>query len=178
MRLTTLLPDHFLTVSEFRQLTEFPMVSTKTDAQLGLYLTRTQVLLWEWLPFEDRGMESDFLAQMKLATFMIAESLALANVARPAAAAGYSSETIGKYSYSRAPGGGSSGQGIKVDLVPDEALAILERWSANGSGDYSAISTTEVFGQASADANGIRVFAMGDDLTLSTLADPPRGPLG
>lgn len=168
--LTELLPDHFLTVEQLRAMTEFPVVSARSNAQLGLYLTRAHTLLWDWLPFDDRGDPYNFASQMAVATFMIAESLALANPSRAAQAAGFSSETIGKYSYSRAPGGGSTGQGIKGDLVPDEALAILERWSTVDDSAI-ALSTTHVFAQAEASADNEleRIFAMGDDLHLSAL---------
>lgn len=166
--ISELLPDHFLTVEQLRALTEFPVVSARSDARLGLYLTRAHTLLWDWLPFDDRNDTYNFTSQMAVATFMIAESLALANPSRAAQAAGFSSETIGKYSYSRAPGGGSTGQGIKGDLVPDEALAILERWSQVDDAAIG-VSTTEVFRQAaiSADNELVRVFALGDDLHLS-----------
>lgn len=171
--ISELLPDHFLTVAQLREMTEFPVVSARSDTQLGLYLTRAHTLLWDWLPFDDRGDPYNFATQMAVATFMIAESLALANPSRAAQAAGFSSETIGKYSYSRAPGGGSTGQGIKGDMVPDEALAILARWSKVDDASI-AVATTHVFQQAAqaADNELERIFAMGDDLHLSPLSEP------
>lgn len=177
--ISELLPDHFLTVEQLRAMTEFPVVSARSNAQLGLYLTRAHTLLWDWLPFDDRDDPYNFGAQMGVATFMIAESLALANPSRAAQAAGFSSETIGKYSYSRAPGGGSTGQGIKGDLVPDEARAILERWSQVDDASI-AVSTTQVFQEAdfAADSELTRIFGMNDDLHLSPMTETGWGHLG
>lgn len=168
MRYFELLPHHFLTVEDLRDMTEFPTVAARTDKQLGLYVTRAHILLENWLPYDDRGQIDRFEQQMQVATFMTAEGMALANPTRAAAAAGITAETIGKYSYSRAPGGASTGTGVKGDLVPDEAIFILERWSL-ADDDVLGLTTTEVFPQAAAVAAGseLRRFGLGDDLVLS-----------
>ena len=172
---TELLPDQFLVLADFRAMTEFPTVAARSDAQLGLYLTRAHVRLEEWLDFDDRNQPDRFEAQMMLATFMVAESMALANPTRAAAAAGITSETIGKYSYSRAPGGSSTGQGVRTDLVPDEAILILERWS-RAEDNVISIHRTEVFPQSALDTvdNELRRFSRGDD-DLLVAGDLARG---
>lgn len=165
----SLLPDQFLTVDQLRTMTEFPTVAARTAPQLQLYVTRAHILLGNWLPYSDHDQPARFDAEMMVATFMIAESLALANPTRAAQAAGITSETIGKYSYSRAQGGSSVGSGVKGDLVPDEALYILERWSLANE-DAFGISTTEVFPQSAIETTGseLRRFQLGDDLSLSS----------
>lgn len=162
-----LLPDQFLTVDDLRDMTEFPTVAARTNAQLQLYITRAHILLETWLPFDDKDEIDRFEAQMQVATFMIAESLCLANPTRAAQAAGITSETIGKYSYSRAQGGSSVGSGVKGDLVPDEAMFILERWSTVDD-DATRVSTTSVFPQSPLVTDDIRRFGLGDDLLLSS----------
>lgn len=159
----------FLTWEQLRDMTEFPVVAARTQAQLELYVTRAHLLLNNWLDYTDKGTPDRFSAEMKLATFMIAESLVLANPTRPAQAAGITSETIGKYSYSRAQGGSSVGSGVKGDLVPDEALYILERWSLSED-DALQLSRTDVFPQAAlvTIGNEYRRFEMGDGDELAT----------
>lgn len=165
---TSLLPHQFLTVPELRAMTEFPTVAARTDAQLGLYVTRAHILLAKYLPYDDQGEVDQYEQELRVATFLVAESLALANPTRAAAAAGITSETIGKYSYSRAPGGSSTGTGVKGDMVPDEALWIIERWSKT---DDTAIqvSTTSVFAEAPLDGitGASRSYVPGIDIALA-----------
>lgn len=169
----TLLPDQFLTLAELRAMTEFPTVAARTGPQLQLYVTRAHILLETWLPFDDHGEIDRFEAQMQVATFMVAESLALANPTRAAQAAGITSETIGKYSYSRAQGGSSVGSGVKGDLVPDEALYILERWSTVDD-DATKVSTTSVFPEAAmaTSSDELRRFDAGDGDELAGYITP------
>lgn len=163
-----LLPHQFLTVADFRSMTEFPTVAARTNAQLGLYLTRAHILLGKYLPYDDQGKLDQYEQEMQVATFLVAESLALANPTRAAAAAGITSETIGKYSYSRAPGGAGTGTGVKGDMVPDEALWIIERWSKVDDNAIQ-VSTTSVFTEAPYDGSeGYgRTYSLGIDIALA-----------
>lgn len=164
----SLLPHQFLTVPDFRDMTEFPTVAARTTNQLGLYLTRAHILLAKYLPYDDQGKLDQYEQEMQVATFLVAESLALANPTRAAAAAGITSESIGKYSYSRAPGGSSTGTGITGDLVPDEALWIIERWSKSDD-DAIQVSTTDVFTEAPYNGDGPhgRTYSLGTDIALA-----------
>lgn len=168
---TTLLPHQFLTTSDLVEMTEFPTVAARGAVHLNLYVTRAHIMLGNYLPFDDQGELARFESEMQVATFMLAESLALANPSRAAAAAGFTSETIGKYSYSRAPGGSSTGEGVKGDLIPDEVLYILERWST-ADDDAIRVATTEVFTEAPlVSGTELRRFGLGDDLDLAGAGD-------
>lgn len=180
---TELLPHQFLTVVELRDMTEFPTVAVRTEAQLSLYITRAHLLLSHYLPYDDQGNQPRYEAEMQVAAFLVAESLALANPTRAAQAAGITSESIGKYSYSRAPGGNATGQGIKGDMVPDEALWIIERWST-ADDDAIRVTGTSVFTEVPPAVDGaMRQFGLGDDLTMADHHAPlgwdlPAGPRG
>lgn len=153
----------YLQASDLKSMSEFPVVKAKDAGLLeSVYITRAEIMAGSYGPFVYAADRRDeFRTQMRLAVFLVAERLVLGQPSTAAAATGITSESIGRYSYSRASGGGNVGKQEAPDVVTAEAEAIFTYW-ASGSGAELVVDRTAVFEQnyyTDDEDDGLKVFA-------------------
>lgn len=133
----------YITWADLKEMTEFPVIASKSSVQLDLYVDRAHEAVRGFGPFEDHGMADYFAASMRIALFLTAEGLALSNATKPALLAGIQAEGIGKYNYTlNRPT--TSGNPRVTQIVPDEAISILQFWTVLDSFEV-LLDTTNVF---------------------------------
>jgi hypothetical protein len=142
--------DVYLTTDELVALTEFDYVKGKATPLLDFYVDRAHIRAVNYGPFPtvdsiaDPDEKARFQADMKVALFLIAEGMVLANPARPMESAGITQEKAAQLNLSRAEGGGRSGKAKATNTVPEEALDIFHRW-ALGTLELLKAQRTDVF---------------------------------
>lgn len=143
--------DAYLSVDDLTTMTEFDFVKDKTEDQLQVYVTRAHIAARSFGPFptfaslaSDSARLAQFKSEMKMALFLMAEALVLANPARPMEAAGITQERLAQLNLSRAEGGGRSGKTKSTATISDEVLAIFRSWST-GTTELLNVVRTDVF---------------------------------
>lgn len=152
----------YLQAADLKALSEFAVVKTKHPAVLeSVYITRAEITAGQYGPFTYAGDDAQrFRTEMRLAVFLIAERMVLAQPSAAAAAAGLSSENLGRYSYSRAQGGGNVGKREANEIVPQEAIAIFDTWRVEGE-DELTVTREAVFSDnylTDAEEPGLTIF--------------------
>lgn len=149
----------FLTAPDLKALSEFPVIENAQTVKLQVFVDRAHAMIrgMGTLP-RDEDLESDeeredFRKDMRLAHFLLAERVVLANPATPSAASGVTFEKIGRYEYSRARTTDRSGDTIDTELLTREIVNLLAYWLDDDEEEFK-VTRTDVFGPANyVDAN-------------------------